>query len=94
MKRDDAIGFAELHVQLRITNRLIAAQLRSSMKQVELIKLLSSTGATNAEISDVLGTTPATVKTTLQRLRKPEAATAPLAVDDSTQERGVGAAGE
>jgi len=72
MKRDDAISFPELHVQMRITNRLLAAQLRSSMKQMDLIKLLGSTGATNVEIADVLGTTPATVKTTLQRLKASE----------------------
>lgn len=70
MSRNDDIGFADLHTQLRITNRLLIAQLRSSMKQVELIKLLASTGASNAEIADVLGTTAATVKTTLQRARK------------------------
>jgi len=70
MKREDAVGFAELHVQQRITNRLLAAQLRNTMKQVDLIKLLASTGATNAEVADVVGTTPGTVKTTLQRLKK------------------------
>ncbi len=70
MKRDDAVGFAELHVQQRITNRLLAAQLRGTMKQVDLIKLLASTGASNAEVADVVGTTPGTVKTTLQRLKK------------------------
>jgi len=75
MKRDDSIGFADLHVQLRIINRLLAAQLKTSMKQVDLIKLLASTGATNAEIGDVLGTTPATVKTTIQRLKKPDKGT-------------------
>jgi DNA-binding CsgD family transcriptional regulator len=74
MRRDDTIGFAELHVQQRITNRLLAAQLRATMKQVELIKLLASTGATNVEIADVVGTTAGTVKTTLQRLRKSDKA--------------------
>ena len=74
MTRDDTIGFAELHVQQRITNRLLAAQLRNTMKQVDLIKLLASTGGTNSEIADVVGTTPGTVKTTLQRLRKSDRA--------------------
>jgi DNA-binding MarR family transcriptional regulator len=72
MKRDEGVGFAELHVQQRITNRLLAAQLRNTMKQVDLIKLLASTGATNTEVADVVGTTPGTVKTTLQRLKKSE----------------------
>lgn len=75
MKREDSIGFGDLHTQLRITNRLLSAQLRGSMKQVELIKLLASTGASNAEIADVLGTTAATVKTTVQRLKKTEQGT-------------------
>jgi DNA-directed RNA polymerase specialized sigma24 family protein len=74
MRRNDAIGFAELHVQQRITNRLLAAQLRTTMKQVELVKLLASTGATTAEIADVVGTTAGTVKTALQRFRKSDKA--------------------
>lgn len=77
MKRDESIGFPELHAQLRITNRLLAAQLRTSMKQVDLIRLLASTGASNSEIGDVVGTTGGTVKTTLQRLRKTEQLSAP-----------------
>jgi DNA-binding CsgD family transcriptional regulator len=82
MKRDEGIGFPELHVQLRITNRLLAAQLRSSLKQIDVIKLLASTGASNAEIADVMGTTPGTVKTTLQRLRKTDKAAALLSASD------------
>lgn len=91
MKRDESIGFPELHVQLRITNRLLTAQLRSSMKQVDLIRLLASTGASNAEIADVLGTTGATVKTTLQRLRKADKVSAPRAAvgDEIIQEGGT-----
>lgn len=72
MKREEGVGFGELHVQQRITNRLLAAQLRNTMKQVDLIKLLASTGATNSEVADVVGTTPGTVRTTLQRLKKSE----------------------
>jgi Sigma-70, region 4. len=70
MKRDESIGFQELHTQLRITNRLLAAQMRTSMNQQELVRLLVSTGATTSEIADILGTTSATVKTAVQRLKK------------------------
>lgn len=60
----------DLLTQMRITNRLLAAQLKSSMQQNQLIALLASTGATNAEIAAALDTTAATVATTLQRLKK------------------------
>ncbi len=60
----------DLLIQMRITNRLLAAQLKSSMQQNQLIALLASTGATNSEIAAVIDTTPATVATTLQRIKK------------------------
>ena len=63
-------GLPELHTQMRIANRLAAARLKASMGQQELVRLLAGTGATNAEIADVLDTTPATVNVTLQRLRR------------------------
>ena len=65
-----SIGFADLHTQLKITNRLLAAQLKTTMKQHELIALLATTGASSKEIADVLDTTAATVNTTLQRQKK------------------------
>ena len=68
--RLDNIGFAELHTQLRITNRLLAAQLKVTTGQQEMVKLLAGTGATASEIADVLDTTSATVSTTIQRLKK------------------------
>ena len=65
-----SVGFPELLTQMKITNRLLAAQLRSTMRQNKLIALLASTGATQQEIAEVLDTTAATVNTTLQRLKK------------------------
>jgi DNA-binding CsgD family transcriptional regulator len=56
--------------QMKISNRLLAAPLKTSLGQQELIKLLMSTGASAAEIADVLDTTAATVATTIQRLKK------------------------
>jgi DNA-directed RNA polymerase specialized sigma24 family protein len=57
-------------MQAKITNRLLAAQLKATTAQQDMVRLLSTTGATNQEIADVLDTTAATVATTLQRLRK------------------------
>jgi IS30 family transposase len=68
-----SIGFAELHTQLKITNRLLVAGLKSTMRQNELIALLATTGASAKEVADVLNTTPATVQVTLQRERKKKA---------------------
>jgi len=68
------VGFPELVMQMKITNRLLAAQLKATLSQQDMVRLLSSTGATNQEIANVLDTTPATVATTLQRLKKKEAA--------------------
>lgn len=70
MAKKEEIGFAELHTQLRIISRLLAAQLKPAMGQQEMIRLLASTGASHAEIADVLGTTSATIGVTLQRLKK------------------------
>lgn len=68
--RDVDAGFPELLIQARITNRLLAAQLRGTMSQQDLVRLLLGTGASNQEIADVLNTTAATIATTVQRLRK------------------------
>lgn len=75
-KSGEDIGFSDLHVQLRIINRLLAAQLRATTGQQEMVRLLSSSGASSAEIADVLDTTPGTVNTTLQRLKKKAGQTA------------------
>ncbi|HEY4321935.1 MAG TPA: hypothetical protein VGM77_12260 [Gemmatimonadales bacterium] len=75
-KHDEVIGLGDLHVQLRILNRLMALQIKSTVGQQDLVKLLAGTGASNAEIADVLDTTAATVSTTLQRLKKKAAKSA------------------
>jgi DNA-binding MarR family transcriptional regulator len=51
-------------------SRLLAAQLKPTLGQQEMVRLLASTGATHSEIADVLDTTPGTVTTTIQRLKK------------------------
>lgn len=68
--RDANAGFPELLTQARISNRLLAAQLREKMSQQDLVRLLLGTGASNQDIADVLNTTAATIATTVQRLRK------------------------
>lgn len=67
--RGDSLG--DVVTQLRITNRLLVAQVKASgaMNQTEIISLLASTGATAAEIADVLDTTAGTVNTALGRIR-------------------------
>jgi DNA-binding CsgD family transcriptional regulator len=60
----------DLLKQAKTTNRLRAAQLKSQMSQMQLVKLLSTTGLTAREIADVLDTSPPTVAVTLQRLRQ------------------------
>jgi len=60
----------DLLKQAKTTNRLLAAQLKSQMSQMDLVKLLATTGLTAREIADVLDTTGATVAVTLQRLRQ------------------------
>lgn len=69
-QREVSAGFPELLIQARITNRLLAAQLRERMSQQDLVRLLLGTGASNQDIADILNTTAATVSTTAQRLRK------------------------
>ncbi|GEJ58419.1 hypothetical protein [Anaeromyxobacter diazotrophicus] len=69
MAKKDATTY-DLLVQMKLTNRLLAAPLKQTMGQKELVRLLSTTGATAQDIADVLDTTPATVATTLQRLKR------------------------
>jgi len=72
MAKNPAADLSDVVVQLRITNRLLATQLKSSgsMKQNELITLLATTGATTKEIAAILDTTAATVNVALYRLKK------------------------
>jgi DNA-directed RNA polymerase specialized sigma24 family protein len=69
-KAKPEVGFAELHTQLRIISRLLAAQLKTTVGQQEMVRLLATTGASYAEIADVLDTTAPTIATTIQRLKK------------------------
>lgn len=70
MAKEKNIGFADLHTQMKITNRLLAAQLRERLQQKDLVALLVTTGATDQEIADVLDTSAATVSVTKGRLKK------------------------
>lgn len=70
MAKNTSVGFADLLTQMKITNRLLAVQLKGTMSQQDLVGLLASTGASYQEIADVLDTTTATIAVTLQRLRK------------------------
>jgi DNA-directed RNA polymerase specialized sigma24 family protein len=70
MMNEKSIGLTEIHTQLKISNRLLIAGLKTTIKQNELIALLDTTGASEKEIADVLDTTAATVHTTRQRMKK------------------------
>jgi DNA-binding MarR family transcriptional regulator len=70
--RDDA-SLGDVHVQLKMISRLMAAQLKATSGQQQVVRILAGSGASHAEIADVLGTTPATVTVTLKRLRKKDA---------------------
>lgn len=70
MAKSGSATIDDLLKQSKTTNRLIAAQLRSQMSQMDLVKLLATTDLTAKEIADVLDTTAPTVAVTLQRLRK------------------------
>jgi DNA-directed RNA polymerase specialized sigma24 family protein len=70
MAKSGSATIDELLKQSKVTNRLLAAQLRSQMSQMDLVKLLATTDLTAKEIAEVLDTTAPTVAVTLQRLRK------------------------
>jgi DNA-binding CsgD family transcriptional regulator len=59
----------DLLKQAKTTNRLLAAQLKTQMTQMDLVKLLATTGLTAKEVAEVLDTTANTVAVTLQRLK-------------------------
>lgn len=70
MPKERDATLSDLLVQMKVMNRLLAAPLKKTMGQKELVRLLASSGATAQEVADVLDTTPATIATTLQRLKK------------------------
>ena len=72
MRRTEPSTLGDIVTQLRITNRLLVAQMKASgqAKQQDLVALLETSGASAREIAEILDTTPATIQATLQRLRK------------------------
>jgi DNA-binding CsgD family transcriptional regulator len=69
MPKSTSATMDDLLRQAKTTNRLLAAQLKSQMSQMELVRLLGTTGLTAKEVAEILDTTAATVAVTLQRLR-------------------------
>ena len=69
----DAAPNGEVLTQLKIANRLLAAQLRrradAPLTQQDIVKLLSGTGATTQQIADILDTSSNTVRKAQIRLR-------------------------
>ncbi len=60
----------DLLVQMKITNRMLAAQLKLTMSQGQIVSLLASTGASYQDIADILGTSVGVIATTLSRIKK------------------------
>jgi DNA-binding CsgD family transcriptional regulator len=69
MAREGPATLDDLLKQAKTTNRLLAAQLKAQMSQMDVIRLLSDLGLTAREIGEILGTSAATVAVTQQRLR-------------------------
>jgi DNA-binding CsgD family transcriptional regulator len=84
----------DLLTQLKIANRLALIQLRKDTTQQELIRILSTTGATPAEIAELLNTTTPTVVTALSRLKRKarpsSTADSTTAIEESEQEAAGG----
>lgn len=66
-------NFGELAHQIKITNKLLALQVKlaSGMSQSDLIRLIAGGGVSNKEVAEILGTTEGTVRATLHRQGKP-----------------------
>lgn len=62
--------FEQLLVQVKITNTLLAAQLRQHVSQQDIIGLLKGVGASHQAIADILGTSYATVAVSVGRIRQ------------------------
>jgi len=69
MAREGPATLDDLLKQAKTTNRLLAAQLKAQMSQMDVIRLLSDLRLTAREIGEILGTSAATVAVTQQRLR-------------------------
>ena len=63
----------EVLTQLKIANRLLAAQLRrpadAPFTQQDVVKLLAGTGASTQDLANLLATSPNTVRKAQLRLR-------------------------
>ncbi len=70
MRKDGPGTIDDLIKQVKTTNRLLTAQLKGQMSQMELIGLLTASDLTAREIGEIIGTSPATVAVTQQRLRE------------------------
>jgi DNA-binding CsgD family transcriptional regulator len=70
MAKDGPATLDDLLKQAKTTNRLLAAQLKAQMSQMDVIRLLSDLGLTAREIGEILGTSAATVAVTQLRIRR------------------------
>jgi DNA-binding CsgD family transcriptional regulator len=73
-KNAATVGLEDVLLQLKISNRLLAQQLRrkagEAMTQQEIVKLLASTGASTQHLAEILDTSSNTVRKAQLRLAK------------------------
>lgn len=71
MSKETAATLDDVVLQLKINNRLLAAQITASdsVSRESLLAALGNTGAPNALIGELLGMTPNAVAVALSRLR-------------------------
>jgi len=72
MRTERVVGFEDLEIQLRVTNKLLVLLLQQThgITQSELIAEMASAGTPASEIAAILGTTVNTVQVTLSRGRR------------------------
>ena len=70
MSDKNSTELKDLLTQIKITNKLLVAQMKEEIQQQDLIAHLSTTGASPKEIAELLNTSPNTVSVTISRLKK------------------------
>jgi DNA-directed RNA polymerase specialized sigma24 family protein len=95
-KTPERTVFDSLLTQVKVTNCLLAAQLRLHMNQTEIVDLLRHVGLSAREVADMLGTSPAVVSVTRSRIRQrqsteePRDGEAPEVSENDLREEGAG----
>lgn len=83
MSKEVSASLDDVVLQLKINNRLLAAQLKSSetVSHHDLVILIASTGASNKDVAELLDTTPQAVSMMLSRERSKGVKTADVTTE-------------